>query len=42
MGCGGVGSGAAGMARGEWLQGGQVEAGVGALVVLIALLGRIL
>ena len=30
------------MGRGEWLQGGLVEAGVGALVVLMVVLGRII
>ena len=42
MGCGGVVSGAAGMGRVEWLQGGLVEAGVMALVVMIVVLGHIL
>ena len=42
MGCGGVGSGAAGMGRGEWLQGGLVEAGVGTFIILIVMLGCII
>ena len=41
-GCGGIGSGAAGMGRGEWLQGGLAEAGVGTFIILIVVLGRII
>ena len=42
MGCGGKRSGAAGMGRGEWLQGGLVEAGVGKCIILIVVLGDII